>query len=204
MAASHPFLRTKKNTHDWCCTTALTVPGTVQVVFTSHLPSGVWNCRGFHPSFPSTWDLGELPGVAELYYWHPASSMGEREKLSANQAAGPHICIWMQKFRHPRENHRLILSTFFNGLYRSPHLVLWRTLNSSRTPWWTPHDSIWQMNTSSAPWWSSKWPYKALTDTFSRRSISWIITVWKSSPWKKQDALPILLPGLWNGFYRHQ
>lgn len=66
------------------------------------------------------------------------------------------------------------------------------------------HDTIWQMNTSSALWWSNKWPHKALTGNFSRRCISWIIKVWKSSWWKKQDALQILLPGLWNDFHRHQ
>lgn len=98
--------------------TVLAVPGAVQELFSPHLPSEDWNYRVFIPASHQHGiqvNYQEIcPPVAELYYWHSASSIGG-EKLSANQAAGPHICIWMQNSTCPDTPERSTHSAQVNS-----------------------------------------------------------------------------------------
>lgn len=108
VAASHPFLRTKKNTHHQCCTTVLAAPGTAQV-FTPHVPSEDWNYRGFSSQLPISmgfrWSAKIYPLLSSVIdIQHFLWEKGRREAASKPSSWITHL----QKFhvsRYSRENH---------------------------------------------------------------------------------------------------
>lgn len=137
MAASHPFLRAKKNPHHQCCTTALA--GQVQPSRFSHHTFLQKTKRVFIPA----WHFCELPRNLPTCGWALLLTFSifhrrKGEAVSKPSSWAPHLHL-NEKILHvhtlqrePLTVHRLILSTF-NGLYRFPHLVLWRTLYSTWT-----------------------------------------------------------------------
>ena len=123
MAISHPFLRTKKNMHHQCCTNIFTVPGTVEGFHLIHATVlQKTEITGFlNPSFSSAWDVGKRPGNLPTCCWAPLLIFNifhwrrRGYKLSANQAAGPHICIWalsLSLLPHSQPKYRKAFAPF--------------------------------------------------------------------------------------------